>query len=69
MEEICKGAKGYNDINGCQVLLALYSSQSEENKQRSNLEGILVSCLSQYESIKKCKKEPTAWPIPDAIVD
>lgn len=69
MEEICNGSNGYNDISGCQVLLALYASQSEEAKQRSNLGGILVSCLSQYENIRKCKKEPSIWPIPNEFID
>jgi hypothetical protein len=53
----------------CYTLLALYNSQSDERKMKSNLGGLLAVCQYNIEQVNKCKEEPSKWPIPNEVID
>ncbi len=65
MREQCQVHSGYENYDGCAVLIGLYNNLSEERKMRVNVDGILAACLLTHVEIEKCKKESTRWPLPD----
>lgn len=68
-EQICYDYYGYENINGCYIILSLYYNQTEEQKKDSNFGGVLLLCQSNIDIINKCRKEPSKWPIPNEVVD
>ncbi|MCW7489024.1 hypothetical protein [Leptospira meyeri] len=68
-KEQCESHTPNDNYDLCFFLVQNYHNSDEERKRNMRVDLILTNCLITYQDIKKCKKEPTAWPIPDAIID
>lgn len=64
-KEQCQVNSGYENYDGCAVLIGLYNNLSEERKQRARLDVLLGVCLVTHIEIERCKNESTRWPLPD----
>lgn len=65
MKEECQVRSGYENYDGCAVLIGIYNNLSEERKQRARLDVLLGVCLFTHLEIVRCQKESTRWPLPD----
>lgn len=63
--EHCQANSGYENYNGCAVLIGVYNNLSEERKQQARLDVLLGVCLLTHVEIERCKKESTRWPLPE----
>lgn len=65
MREQCQANSGYENYDGCAILIGLYNDFPEESKQRARIDVLLGVCLLTHVEVERCSKESTRWPLPD----
>ncbi|PJZ46584.1 hypothetical protein CH361_05770 [Leptospira brenneri] len=65
-KEQCESQTPNDNYDVCFFLLQNYQNADEERKRNMRVDLILTNCLITHQDIQKCKKEPTAWPLPEA---
>lgn len=68
-EEYCYAEKGYKNLDGCYIILALYARTSDEKKVDFNTPLAVYTCIEQINIINECKNKPSKWPIPNEVLD
>jgi len=68
-EEYCYAEEGYENLDGCYIILALYARTSDEKKGEFNTPLAVYTCIEQINIINDCKNKPSKWPIPNKVID
>lgn len=64
-KEQCKITSGYENYDGCAILIGIYNSSSVEEQNELRLDVLLGVCLLTHLELQKCEKESIRWPLPD----